>query len=87
MEKKNYIILTRHMLFGIWFIMDEMNCTQDEMVKFMEGQNATQVKVIEGDFVKFKVTTEIDKESKEAIFKKHSQGRVFNEKENNQGSL
>jgi len=56
-------------------------------VTLIQSEDPTRVKVIEGDFVKFKFTTEIDKESREAIFQKHSQGQVFDEKENNKGSV
>jgi len=85
--KKSYIILIKHMLFGIWFVKDELRCTEEELVTLIQSEDPTRVKVIEGDFVKFKFTTEIDKESREAIFQKHSQGQVFDEKENNKGSV
>ena len=77
--------MARHMLLGYWFIFDEFDKTQEEMVEWLQEQSdVSRVKVIEGNFVKFKVTSEIDKE---AIFQKHSQGSVFNEEENNQGAV
>jgi len=77
---RHYIILRKHLLFGLWFIAKEIDCSEEEMVQFMQGQDPTSVKVVEGDFVKFKVTTVIDNETKEEIFRKHSQGSVFEAK-------
>lgn len=73
--------MTRNMLLGNWAIYKELDATNEELVTYLKKYNMANVRVIEGDFVRFKITTEIDKEAKEEIFRKHAKGSVIDEPE------
>ena len=78
----HFIVTARHLLLkNAWFTVGEFDGTNEDCLKYMKGKNINDFNIIKGDFVKFRYKTETKEDVKEKIFKKHSQGGVFDEKQ------
>ena len=83
-EKSKFLVMVKHLLIGKYFFQKEVEMTKQEAEEFLFNNRNNDVKLVQGEFVNF---TELSKEEKEAIFRKHSQGRVGDGPEDNQSSF
>ena len=85
-EKHHFIITVRHLLIPrLWFIHDEFDGTDDDCVGYMTKKEPKDYKIIKGNWCELQ--HQVNVEEKNEIFKKHSQGGVFDEKQDAQNSV
>lgn len=78
--------MAKHFLFeNNWFVCEEFDATDDECAERIEKRNPKEFKIIKGNWCELQY--EVMVEDKEEIFNKHTQGSVFNEKQDNEGAI
>ena len=83
----HFVIMVRWLMDDTtWIIHKEFDGTDQDCIDFMLNKNQEHYKIFKGEWLKLDYNQEVNDEA-EKIFKKHSQGSVLDEEQNNEDSV